>query len=180
MHQRARWDNADFGSYLITYVKHDWASLVPGWELSPLGFVLMSFFILTHAFGFNSPCSTWNAPIILCFKCLSSWSHLLGSRSEMKHRGYFLMSFLTRRWPMFLSMCTTYCTYHKKKEAKYQKQDFSTHFFHCQSRKRTGRAVFEMTQSRRLNMLPIIDFMPMDYGQPHQAFGFEVGPVCFK
>jgi collagen type V/XI/XXIV/XXVII alpha len=50
----------------------------------------------------------------------------------------------------------------------------------CRSRKRNGRTVFEMTQSRRLNMLPIIDFHPVDYGQPHQAFGFEVGPVCFK
>lgn len=27
--------------------------------------------------------------------------------------------------------------------------------------------------------LPITDFMARDYGQEGQAFGFEVGPVCF-
>jgi collagen type V/XI/XXIV/XXVII alpha len=39
--------------------------------------------------------------------------------------------------------------------------------------------VFEI-RSDKLGQLPIIDFFPVDYGQPHQAFGFEVGPVCFK
>ena len=34
--------------------------------------------------------------------------------------------------------------------------------------------------SRTLGHLPIQDFLPADYGQPTQAFGFEVGPLCLK
>lgn len=49
----------------------------------------------------------------------------------------------------------------------------------CKNRKGSSKTVFEI-RSDKLGQLPIIDFFPVDYGQPHQAFGFEVGPVCFK
>lgn len=48
-----------------------------------------------------------------------------------------------------------------------------------QNRKGSSKTIFEI-RSDKLGQLPIIDFFPVDYGQPHQAFGFEVGPVCFK
>ena len=35
-------------------------------------------------------------------------------------------------------------------------------------------------RTNKLGQLPIVDFFPSDYGKPRQAFGFEVGPVCFK
>ncbi len=35
-------------------------------------------------------------------------------------------------------------------------------------------------RTTKLGQLPIVDFFPSDYGKPRQAFGFEVGPVCFK
>merc|ERR1712200_178797 len=31
--------------------------------------------------------------------------------------------------------------------------------------------------STKLSQLPVVDFFPVDYGLPHQAFGFEIGPV---
>lgn len=49
----------------------------------------------------------------------------------------------------------------------------------CKNRKSNGKTVFEI-RTEKLGQLPIVDFFPVDYGQPHQAFGFEVGPVCFK
>jgi len=49
----------------------------------------------------------------------------------------------------------------------------------CKNRKGSSKTVFEI-RTEKLGQLPIIDFFPTDYGQPHQAFGFEVGPVCFK
>lgn len=49
----------------------------------------------------------------------------------------------------------------------------------CKSRDIKGETIFEI-KTKKLNQLPIIDFMPIDYGQPNQAFGFAVGPVCFK
>lgn len=48
----------------------------------------------------------------------------------------------------------------------------------CKSRNSRGETVFEI-RTKRLNQLPIIDFYPKDYGAPNQAFGFNVGPVCF-
>ena len=48
-----------------------------------------------------------------------------------------------------------------------------------QNRKGKSQTVFEI-RSEKLGQLPIIDFFPVDYGLPHQAFGFEVGPACFK
>ena len=49
----------------------------------------------------------------------------------------------------------------------------------CKVRRSEEKSVFEM-KTKRTAMLPIVDFKPVDYGLPHQAFGFEVGPVCFK
>lgn len=49
----------------------------------------------------------------------------------------------------------------------------------CKSRDSKSESIFEI-RTEKLNQLPIIDFMPVDYGQPNQAFGFAVGPVCFK
>lgn len=48
-----------------------------------------------------------------------------------------------------------------------------------QTGKSKSETVFEV-RTKKLNFLPIIDFYPTDYGLPHQAFGFQVGPVCFK
>ena len=39
--------------------------------------------------------------------------------------------------------------------------------------------MFEI-RTRKLDWLPVIDFMPKDYGEPWQQFGFEAGPVCFS
>ena len=40
------------------------------------------------------------------------------------------------------------------------------------------RTVVEI-RTEQANQLPIVDIMPRDYGRDGQAFGFEVGPVCF-
>jgi len=42
-----------------------------------------------------------------------------------------------------------------------------------------SKTIFEVRTSK-LGQLPIVDFFPSDYGRPRQAFGFEVGPVCFR
>lgn len=31
----------------------------------------------------------------------------------------------------------------------------------------------------RLEQLPLTDVRVVDFGEPNQRFGFEVGPVCF-
>jgi collagen type V/XI/XXIV/XXVII alpha len=41
------------------------------------------------------------------------------------------------------------------------------------------KTIFDL-HTMRLSQLPMVDFLPADYGMPHQAFGFEVGPVCFS
>lgn len=42
-----------------------------------------------------------------------------------------------------------------------------------------GKTVFDF-KTRQPATLPIVDFLPSDYGNEHQAFGFEVGPACFR
>jgi len=42
-----------------------------------------------------------------------------------------------------------------------------------------SKTIFEV-RTGKLGQLPLVDFFPSDYGRPRQAFGFEVGPVCFK
>merc|ERR1712110_926764 len=42
-----------------------------------------------------------------------------------------------------------------------------------------SKSIFEV-RTKKLGQLPLVDFYPVDYGKPHQAFGFEVGPVCFR
>lgn len=49
----------------------------------------------------------------------------------------------------------------------------------CRNRGFEAKTVFELGTAK-LASLPIVDFKPEDYGMPHQAFGFEVGPVCFR
>jgi len=49
----------------------------------------------------------------------------------------------------------------------------------CRNRKAEEKTIFNL-RTKKLNQLPIVDFFPSDYGSPHQAFGFEVGPVCYK
>lgn len=49
----------------------------------------------------------------------------------------------------------------------------------CKTRKSNGQTVFEI-HTEKLHQLPVLDFLPVDYGLPFQAFGFDVGPVCFS
>jgi collagen type V/XI/XXIV/XXVII alpha len=49
----------------------------------------------------------------------------------------------------------------------------------CRIHSHEAKTIFDL-QTNKLNQLPVIDFLPADYGMPHQAFGFEVGPVCFN
>jgi collagen type V/XI/XXIV/XXVII alpha len=42
-----------------------------------------------------------------------------------------------------------------------------------------GKTIFDI-RTKKSNQLPVIDFLPLDYGAEGQAFGFEVGPVCFR
>lgn len=49
----------------------------------------------------------------------------------------------------------------------------------CKNRKAKGETIFEI-RTRKLQQLPIVDFYPIDYGMPNQAFGFSAGPVCFR
>merc|ERR1712012_711584 len=49
----------------------------------------------------------------------------------------------------------------------------------CKAKRAESKTVFEV-RTEKLGELPLVDFYPVDYGQQQQAFGFEVGPVCFK
>jgi len=51
----------------------------------------------------------------------------------------------------------------------------------CKSKtsNKESKTIFEV-RTTKLGQLPLVDFLPSDYGQPRQAFGFQVGPVCFK
>ncbi|KAG5880671.1 hypothetical protein JTB14_037568 [Gonioctena quinquepunctata] len=49
----------------------------------------------------------------------------------------------------------------------------------CKSRTSKSETVFQIT-TKKLSRLPIVDFLPADYGQPNQSFGFSVGPVCYR
>merc|ERR1712130_2125 len=49
----------------------------------------------------------------------------------------------------------------------------------CKAKRAESKTVFE-ARTEKLGELPLVDFYPVDYGQQQQAFGFEVGPVCFK
>lgn len=48
----------------------------------------------------------------------------------------------------------------------------------CQGRGQGGSTIFEI-KTDKLDRLPITNFMPMDYGDPWQKFGYEAGPICF-
>lgn len=49
----------------------------------------------------------------------------------------------------------------------------------CKNRKDSNKSVFEV-RTTKLHQLPIVDFFAVDFGLPNQAFGFDVGPVCFS
>lgn len=49
----------------------------------------------------------------------------------------------------------------------------------CKSGKGKKQTVFEI-RTKKVVQLPIVDFFPVDYGMPNQAFGFSTGPVCFR
>ena len=49
----------------------------------------------------------------------------------------------------------------------------------CNSGKSKSETVF-LIRTKKLKQLPLVDFYPVDYGLPHQAFGFSVGPLCLK
>ncbi|NXS39409.1 CO5A1 protein, partial [Balaeniceps rex] len=48
----------------------------------------------------------------------------------------------------------------------------------CAARKGSSWTVLEVS-TPRLEQLPLLDMRVMDFGEPGQRFGFEVGPVCF-
>lgn len=48
----------------------------------------------------------------------------------------------------------------------------------CAARKGTDKTVLEI-HTPIVDQLPLRDVMFMDFGEPNQKFGFEVGPVCF-
>ena len=56
---------------------------------------------------------------------------------------------------------------------------FCVIFISLQSGKVSGYTAFTI-RTRKTNSLPIVDFMPKDYGKDAQQFGFEAGPVCFR
>lgn len=49
----------------------------------------------------------------------------------------------------------------------------------CRTGRSKSESVFEV-RTKKVDFLPIIDFYPVDYGQQQQAFGFQMGPICFK
>lgn len=49
----------------------------------------------------------------------------------------------------------------------------------CRNRRSNAYTVFDF-HTKKIHTLPIIDFMPNDYGGGSQKFGFEIGPVCFS
>jgi collagen type V/XI/XXIV/XXVII, alpha len=49
----------------------------------------------------------------------------------------------------------------------------------CRTGRTKSETVFEI-RTKKVDYLPVIDFYPLDYGQQQQAFGFQMGPVCFK
>ncbi|KAG9464825.1 hypothetical protein GDO78_019334 [Eleutherodactylus coqui] len=49
----------------------------------------------------------------------------------------------------------------------------------CSMKKGTDKTVLEI-HTPRVEQLPLMDAMFMDFGEPNQKFGFEVGPVCFR
>ena len=58
--------------------------------------------------------------------------------------------------------------------------DYNTTVVFFQSREnKWGRTIFEFrtTKTRRL---PIVDIAPYDVGGDNQAFGLEIGSVCFS
>lgn len=49
----------------------------------------------------------------------------------------------------------------------------------CRFREGNAKTVFEI-RTKKVRHMPIVDFLPIDYGLQNQGFGFSVGPVCFR
>uniref|UniRef100_S4RAG5 Fibrillar collagen NC1 domain-containing protein n=1 Tax=Petromyzon marinus TaxID=7757 RepID=S4RAG5_PETMA len=49
----------------------------------------------------------------------------------------------------------------------------------CSMRRGYEKTVLEI-HTHKVQQMPIVDVLVSDFGDPHQKFGFEVGPVCFK
>ena len=49
----------------------------------------------------------------------------------------------------------------------------------CRNRRSQSYTVFEV-KTKKLNQLPLVNFVPKDYGAGYQMFGFEVGAICFS
>jgi collagen type V/XI/XXIV/XXVII alpha len=49
----------------------------------------------------------------------------------------------------------------------------------CKDRQEDSKTIFEF-KTKKSHQLPIVDFLPIDYGDGIKSFGFEVGPVCFR
>lgn len=47
-----------------------------------------------------------------------------------------------------------------------------------QARKASGKTVLEVN-TPQVEHLPLLDMRVMDFGEPGQGFGFEVGAACF-
>ena len=73
--------------------------------------------------------------------------------------------------PLYV-LTEVFCVYKREQESH-------KNLFLFQTRKSKSETVFEV-RTKKLGHVPIVDFYPVDYGLPHQAFGFQVGPVCFK
>lgn len=49
----------------------------------------------------------------------------------------------------------------------------------CQDAPSLGKTVFEF-KTHKIEQLPLVDFVPKDFGGSQKKFGFKIGPVCFN
>ena len=50
---------------------------------------------------------------------------------------------------------------------------------HCQHSQGLAKTLFEV-RTNNMEQLPLVDFIPRDFGGPQKKFGFKIGPVCFN
>lgn len=74
-----------------------------------------------------------------------------------------------------------FLTYNEKVVSAYTRNNgYSVNLDECQQRSSSwAKTVFEFNTDDTLR-LPIEDVSPSDIGHPSQAFGLEIGPVCFQ
>ncbi|XP_040356487.1 collagen alpha-1(XI) chain [Ixodes scapularis] len=66
---------------------------------------------------------------------------------------------------------------HNEELMTYKKNSPMVSLDDCQYR--DGKTIFDF-KTKRPATLPLVDFQPIDFGGEHQAFGFELGPACFR